>query len=340
VTPQTKRESLDQQSCEQARAEYDKATKGLIFTKDFQSRQDALMHDPLATVGERVMAWILRRSWGEFRLYAVQNDGQAAYQRDCVRVLGISKKQVSTAVSYYQKRGYLEKRGKLLYPVISPTLTNPQKVTDSGNFSEFLEEWKVTNSADFEEEKVLRSTLKKKVEVRLSAYKKWLKARQNGAASLLETVESNSETGQRAVLSPLEESNRRHQHAPAKPTNEGRTQAEDLSNARKLLFDHVEHMQQSFPNTPFARPPINRSDLGDQALIDRILQEIGTTDEQEIIGFVMLCAAKFKGIGRGGMQVQSRSPGTANGPASLGLLVNWAKDYARIAQPRRMGATP
>ena len=330
-----------QRARERARAEYEKATKGLIFTKDFQTRQQALMHDPLATVGERVMAWILRRSWGEYVLYAIREDGEPAYQRDCARELGIDKKAVSKAVAYLQGRGYLEDQPKMLYPIIAPQLTSPVNTREkSPEWATFFENWKVAHSADFQELEVARSTVERIRKVILSEYKKSKHQNKNGAASLLETLESNSETGKRAVLSPLEESNQRHQKAPAKPTTEERTQAEDLSNARKLLFDHVEHMQQSFPNTPFARPPINRSDPGDQALIDRILREIGTTDESEIIGFVMLCAAKFKGIGRGGMQVQSRSPGTSNGPASLGLLVNWAKDYARIAQPRRTGATP
>jgi hypothetical protein len=328
-----------QQAREWARAEYETKTKGLIFTKDFQSRQEALMHDPMATIGERVMAWILRRSWGEYVLYAIREDGEPAYQRDCARELGIDKRKVSNAIAYNQKRGYLENHPKKLYPVISPVLGGPpQKVTRSPDFLQFIENWKVTHSSDFQELEVARSTVERIRKVILSDYKKSRRADKNGDVSLLETIESNSETRLRAVLSPLEASNQRHKQAPAKPTSEGRTQSEHLANARKILFDHVEHMQKAFPNTPFSRPPIDRSDPGDQGLVDRILKEIGTTEEQEIIGFVVWCSAKFKGIGKGGMHVQSRAPGTANGPASLGLLVNWAVDYARVARPKARGA--
>jgi hypothetical protein len=162
------------------------------------------MHDPLATVGERVMAWILRRSWGEFRLYAIKDDGEPAYQRDCVRELGISKRRVSAAVSYYQKRGYLENHPKKLYPVISPALTGPQKVTDSPDFLQFMEEWKVTNSSDFEEEKVLRSRLKQIVKVRLSEYKKSRKHGQTAPVSLCiesKKIKEESPSSSSAVVS-------------------------------------------------------------------------------------------------------------------------------------------
>lgn len=331
MTPQKVLESI-QQARNKARAEYDKATGHLIFTKDFQTRQEAVMHDPLATVGERVMAWILRRSWGEYRLYAVREDGEPAFQRDCVRELGISKKRVSTAVSYFQKRGYLEDRPKLLYPVISPTLTTPKKVTDSGNFSEFMEEWKVTNSADFEEEKVLRSSLEKKIKVRLAAYKKWQKQKRKAAASLLETERRNPETDQRAVLSPFEKDNLRHQEPAQDPVDEGVITQEQAEN---LLLKEIGTMQKSHPNTPFAKPAIDPNNTGDVGLVKRILREVGSRkdgryDEQHLIGFLIHISAQFKGYGLGGTRKAARDPASPTGPKSLGLLVNWAQDYARI----------
>ena len=56
------------------------------------------MRDPLATVGERVMAWILRRSWGEIRpLRDAERWIPIAYQSDCARELKIDKRRVSAA---------------------------------------------------------------------------------------------------------------------------------------------------------------------------------------------------------------------------------------------------
>lgn len=322
-----------QQEREKARVEYEKKTKGLLFTKDFYTRQEVLMRDPLATVGERVMAWILRRSWGEYVLYAMRDDGQPAYQRDCVRALGLSKKRVSEAVAYYQKRGYLEKQGKLLYPVISPRLVSPDpEAKKSGEYRTFLEEWKVTYSADFEEEKVLRSALKKKVEVRLSLYKKYLRGRKERAASLLETRESNSETDLRAAVSPLEASNLRHKQTPAQPPVEGGMQTK--GQAADYLFAEIERMQKAHPGTAFSKPLIDKRNPGDIGLVNRILKELGSYDEQYIIGYTIHLVAKFKGWGMGGTKKAPREPGSATGPHSLGLLVEWAKDYARIAGGR------
>jgi hypothetical protein len=185
-----------QQTREWARGEYETKTKGLIFTKDFQSRQEAVMGDRLATIGERVMAWILRRSWGEYVLYAIKDDGQPAFQVDCARELRVDKRRVAAAVDYYKSRGYLEVRGKLLYPVISPVLASPPpNDKKSGEYRTFLEQWKVAHSADFEELKVARSTVKRITKVLLSDYKKSRHPVESGAVSLLETDREKSETG-------------------------------------------------------------------------------------------------------------------------------------------------
>ena len=93
------------QTREQARAEYDQATRGLLFTKDFQTRQEALMHDEMATIGERVMAWIVRRSWGECSLYALCENGEPAYQRDCVNDLGNTTRKPFPTPSATTKEG-------------------------------------------------------------------------------------------------------------------------------------------------------------------------------------------------------------------------------------------
>lgn len=180
-----------QQARDAARAEYEAKTKGLSFTKDFRTRQEALMRDPLATIGERVMAWILRRSWGEYSLYTIKDDGTPAYQVDCANELGIDKRKVSNAVAYNQRRGYLENQPKKLYPVIAPISGDPpQKVTRSPDFLQFIEDWKVTHSADFQELEVARSTVERIRKVILSEYKKSRRPNQNGGASLLEIKES------------------------------------------------------------------------------------------------------------------------------------------------------
>jgi hypothetical protein len=192
-----------QETRELARAEYETKTKGLIFTKDFQTRQEALMRDPLATVGERVMAWILRRAWGEYALYAIRDDGTPALQIDCARDLKIDKRRVSAAVDYLKGRGYLlDIPGKKLYPSISPVLVSPpEKSEKSAEYRTFLQSWKVAHSTDFEELEVARSTVKRITKVLLSDYKKSRLLNGNGAASLLETERGKTETNPAAASS-------------------------------------------------------------------------------------------------------------------------------------------
>lgn len=326
----------------QAEVEYNLATENQYFTKDFNTALEAVMKDKLATAGERVLAYIKRYSWGEYSLYAIGDDGHPRFQVDCAKELGLNKKTVSRAVAYLQARGYIANEPKRLYPVLTPVLGGP---TPNGKksraYETFLQNWKVSHSIDFERLEVARSTIKEIKKVLLSDYQKWRKSQtpaENGALTLLRSAEEGPKNPSRAVLSPLEASNRRHQQAPAEPPLEGEKQAEAHADASKLLFDQIEHMQKSFPDTPFSRPPIDRNDAGDQGLVNRILKEIGSTDEQDVIGFVLHCSAKFKGIGKGGAHVEPRIPGkSANAPKGVGLLVSWAMDYARIARPRPKG---
>jgi hypothetical protein len=170
-------------------AEFEAATKPPFkFTKYSNASLEAIMRDEMATIGQRFLAWLMRRSWGEYRLFAVQEDGVTpAIQRNCCADLGIDKTSLSRTVAYYEKRGYIRCEGKLLIPVLVPDLeTKPSAVENSEGFATFLEEWKVANSADFDELKVARATLKRLNKVVLSDYKKWRASRNNAGASLLE----------------------------------------------------------------------------------------------------------------------------------------------------------
>ncbi len=324
------------QTREWNRAEYETKTRGLHFTKDFYTRQEALMRDPLATVGERFMAWTLRRSWGEYSLYAIREDGEPAYQRDCVRELGLDKTSVSHAVSYYQRRGYLEDRPKLLYPVISPVLVAPNpKEPKVAEYATFLADWKVAHSAENLKWEDARSTIKFFRKLVRSEYKKSREQKRKAAASLLETARSLPRPDQRADISPLEESNRRHQRTPAQtPVDEGAVIT--AKEAETLLFKQIATMQKAYPDSPFAKPPIDTNNAGDVGLVNRILQELGSRpngryDEQHLIGYIIHITAQFKGWGLGGSRKATRAPNDPTGPKGLGLLVNWAQDYARIA---------
>jgi hypothetical protein len=51
------------------RWEFEEATRKLKFTKDFNPALEATMRDSLATIGERILAWIKRRAWGNYCLH-------------------------------------------------------------------------------------------------------------------------------------------------------------------------------------------------------------------------------------------------------------------------------
>jgi hypothetical protein len=166
-------------------------TAGISFVKIPKDVLETTMHDELATHFQRVMAYIMRYSWGNYSSYAIHEDGTPRLQRDCAKELGIKKQAVSKAVRYGITRGYLQDELKILYPLLTPQLGNCKKVALSGDFSwaTFMEQWKVANSTDFLTLQVARSTVKRIQKVALSDYKKWRTPATNGGASLYKIKE-------------------------------------------------------------------------------------------------------------------------------------------------------
>lgn len=170
--------------------DFQRQTSGLSVTPDFNTRLEQEMRDPLATFGQRVLAWIKRYSWGNGSLWAIhEKTGRVRLQRDCVKELGINKRRVSQVVRYYVQRGYLIDHPKLLYLIPSPILKSPiQKSPRDADFSKtvkFMDTWKVSCSTDFESyerakvsEKVARTERRRTEKVRRAAYEEWLKSQE------------------------------------------------------------------------------------------------------------------------------------------------------------------
>jgi len=180
---------------------FDAATGGRLFTKDFHSALEAVMADEEATASQRVLAWIKRRSWGNYSLHCIEEEtGKPALARDCCRELQLDKTRVSHSIADYELRGYVRTEGRLIFPEIEPRKKKEgPKVADSRNFSEFMAWWKVADSRNFSELEVARSQVKRLQKVALSAYKKWRTPQTTAAPSLSETVETvetvNERTG-------------------------------------------------------------------------------------------------------------------------------------------------
>ncbi len=338
-----------------ASAEYEEATQGLGFSKEFHTHNAAVMRDVLEAAGPRFLAWLRRNAWGEYSLFAIGPDGEPLTQADAARDLGISKSRISHVVAYYEARGLVECKGKVLYPVISPGLfPPPEKVADSRNFSKFLEHWKVAHSSDFHELEVARSTVKRIRKVLLSHYKAYRKQETNAGASLLETARPLPDPeAELRSCSPLEESNRRHEETekaaaqaaeeqPKNPPEKGGEQSKGqrARAMRKLLFEEIARMQRAHPTSEFSRIPIDPKNPDHDKLVTLILAKLGGAwREERVIGWLMWVAAKFKGLGGTPHERKKRAPGMAGGPETLGLLVVWAEDYARIDRGEAAGAS-
>jgi hypothetical protein len=112
------------------------------------------------------------------------------------------------------------------------------------------------------------------------------------------------------------------------------------SKAQEYLFQQIARMQKAYPKSSFSQIPIDPENPEHQNLVNLILKKLGDYDEEFLVGYAVWVEANFKGWGvnvrqGGGIDPRKRAPGTKDGPASLGLLVNWAEDYARIAGAQR-----
>jgi hypothetical protein len=100
-----------------------------------------------------------------------------------------------------------------------------------------------------------------------------------------------------------------------------------LLEAEDLLFSQILHMQQAFKSADFSRERISRDNAADVLFVRRVLDIIRP---ENMMFFLVHVAGKFKGLDKDGMaKAPSRAPGQPNGPRSLGLILYWAKDWAR-----------
>ena len=311
----------------EASAAYEERTRPLKFIKEFQDHNLAIMSDIFEPVASRVLAWVRRYAWGEWALFAIGVDGMPKYQVDCCRELGLKPRAVSKAVSYLQWRGYIEDQPKLLTPVVSPQMGGPAPDTEakSPEWSAFCELWNVAHSADFEKLEVARATVDQIRKVRRADYKKWREQERKAAATLLETARQLPDpSAGSGSLTPFQES---QQRVAAKKAQHGSVDGGMQSEVRNLAFSEIARMQHAYPNSSFGSDVIDPANPGHQNLVSLIFKKLGSHDEEHLLGFLLWIVAQFKGLGG---KRKERRPGLPGGPEGLGLLVEWAGDYAQI----------
>lgn len=326
----------------EASAEWERETHQVLFSKVFNTFLEAIMRDTLESLGVRFLAWLERYSWGSYSLYAIGEDGMPKYQVDCLRDLGLdpkaSKSRLSHVVHYYQQRGYLSSaHGKKLVLLVSPVLAGltPREVRGK-EYQLFLEEWKVAHSTEWEDLEVARTTVRRIGKVIMADYKKSRDADKQARTSLLEIARQLPDAGSPTSSveeTPFQRDRRRilNQAKAAAQTHPDdgpkQSKAQQQAAAAELLFGGITRMQLQYRNTEFGAAPIERKNPRHQMLVEMILTELGSYDEQHIVGYLEFCRARFVGSQKGS---KPRAPGMAGGPDGLGLLVNWAADYARI----------
>jgi hypothetical protein len=100
------------------------------------------------------------------------------------------------------------------------------------------------------------------------------------------------------------------------------------------MFKILENIQEAFPRSKFAAELLHRDNSGDLETVGQIVEAIGLN----VAGFSLHLMAAFKGLDAEGRATrESRAPGRANGPDSLGLILEWAKDYRRARRGRGAG---
>lgn len=342
----------------EASIEYERRTEGLFFTKDFNTFLDKLMHDPLKTYDQRVMAWIQRYSHGEYSMYAIRIDGFERTQADCVRELGIPKQKVSQVIALNKQRGYLlhiAKHPKWLYLAIDPRLVDPpKKVPSHDDFLGFVEKWKQAHTTEAEEWLKAQSAIKKVVDsddfkayqvavkkdrrfrsVIAIDYRKTSKSMTNSDSTLLESTSQTNGDTKRAALTPYQESEARRHAAHAEPTNKGEKHVWDLSDALVLAFEQFIAIQRRYPKTLFGQKPVDPSNAGDVTTITMILERLGSIEYDHVYGFFIYLQCVFKGMAPGARRGKERKPGDDTGPKKLGWFLDQADDYARISHTQQ-----
>lgn len=226
------------------------------------------------------------------------------------------------------------RKGKRQYPVIAPQPRFVPKADPTGKWKDFLDHFRVANSATFHEWEIARDAYVPLHKNLMREYKKWREQTTKQRTTLLETARPLPDQLSSRSGSPFKASNER---AREKSSQERSKEVGTRFDCRQFLADEIARMQKAYKNTAFAQTPIDRDKPEHEQLLNLIVSKLGNPwDEGYYNAFAMDVAAKFKGLGL--LNSQPRAPGKPGGPEGLGLLVNWAEDFARRWLQVRVGA--
>jgi hypothetical protein len=191
------------------------------YTPVFNAYLDAQIADPDCPLETRVVAWIIRRSWGNHEDFCTDASGRNLTQTDCARQLGLKdRRQVNPIFLRLKNSGYVLSEGQAIRPNDNP-LGLDSNVRNRHDFLEtkakvdayqsFLEEVLAYNEPDVyrtyhEREQAFKEV---KIEV-LSRYTDYRRKSETGTtnddANVANRQDTTAETGRplpSATLLPL-----------------------------------------------------------------------------------------------------------------------------------------
>jgi hypothetical protein len=277
--------------------------------------------------------------------------------RSLAAVLHMSQPRVTDAIGYRKERHLLTELEDRLYPEPEPKLLNPQerdtctRISDNGNqqlralppkIQKFLAHLRQTLPVDtYTRINTVAVDACKRLNDDISdARKRAVQTIVDACpehATLLSRQEKR-DSALRAGVSQLKEPSAEKETATARPPSTHSPDEQDRRRAAEYLYAEIPRMQDAFPNTEFAK---SRFTLGkaDRILVGHILDELKPT-RYDVEGFQLFVVSKFKGLDQRTQtaRLKPRSPADPDGPKSLGLLIEWARDYADAFCRRVTGA--
>ena len=268
--------------------------------------------------------------------------------RSLAKILHMQQAQVTRNIEYLKQRNLLTDLEGRLYPDLGPKSLDPLKRDDCIVISESnLKDLAALPSKAFNLVAALKAVLP------ADDYTV-IKAAAIDACTALNLAISDARTeASRKVLDACQphvsllsrlgdykQTQRASSHSeptktcsPSKPTiDEGTRRA-----AAEYLYAEIPRMQAAFPEAAFSKPRFNALGKSDRILTGHILDALEPAN-YDAIGFILMVAARFKGLDKDGLgKLKPRSPNDTSGPRSLGLLIEWARDYAAAFRGRANG---
>lgn len=220
------------------------------YTPAFNAHLEAIINNPVFGLDQRVLAWLVLGSWGNWKSYVCRRKGTAedaqyvpATQTDCARDLRVIEKKsgkvnvrpVNQVVLEYQRLGILQIKGNVIVLDPNPKIVGATPPADKRSTWEIFDEevW----TAEYPDQAKQLAELEAKAmpirSLRMTAYRDWYRARKTPASDIPNATEpAEPEIRNAAESTPTEVRN-----ATEKVSDTPRNVSDDLSINRARVLN-------------------------------------------------------------------------------------------------------